>query len=351
MTGGLDAQATTLGGANGGVMTGTGAAAEGTAPDSDAAPILSVQDLHVTFPVPGGLFAPRRAVHAVSGVDLAVQPGQCLSLVGESGCGKSTTALAIMGLQPPTAGRIAVEGRPVHGPGAPDRLARARLAQIVFQDPFATLNPRETIGRALSQPLALHGLGDRAERRERVAEALSRVGLSPDHAARYPHEFSGGQRQRIGIARALILGPRLLVLDEPVSALDVSIRAQIINLLLDLQQNLGLSYLMISHDLGVVEHVSDRVAVMFAGQIVEEGGWREVFTAPAHPYTRRLIETIPNPERITGGAGAVLPPPMPPPAGTQFWPPTDRRPDISRPPEPSELVAVGGDHRVRVRLA
>ena len=316
-----------------------------------SAPILAVDDLHVTFTASGGLLAPPRKVHAVSGLSLAVESGQCLSLVGESGCGKSTTALAIMGLQPPTAGAIAIEGRPVHGPGAPDRLARARLAQIVFQDPFATLNPRETIGRALSQPLALHGIGDRAERRARVAEALSQVGLEPGHAGRYPHEFSGGQRQRIGIARALILGPRLLVLDEPVSALDVSIRAQIINLLMDLQQALGLSYLMISHDLGVVEHVSDRVAVMFAGQIVEEGDWRAVFTTPAHPYTRRLIETIPNPERLTGGPGVRLGAPVAPPAGTAFWPPTDRRPDVSRPPEASELVPIGEDHRVRVRAA
>ncbi len=316
---------------------------------AQAAPILSVQDLHVRFPVSGGLFAPRRVVHAVSGVDLSIEPGQCLSLVGESGCGKSTTALAIMGLQELSAGAVTVEGRPVHGPGAPSRRERARLAQIVFQDPFATLNPRETVRRALTQPLALHGIGDRAERQARVAEALRQVGLEPGHADRYPHEFSGGQRQRIGIARALILGPRFLVLDEPVSALDVSIRAQIINLLMDLQADLGLSYLMISHDLGVVEHVSDRVAVMFAGQIVEEGDWRAMFTEPAHPYTRRLIETIPNPARLTGGAVTRLPPPPEPPQGTRFWPPIDRRPDIGRPPAPSDLVSVGPDHRVRVQ--
>ena len=320
-----------------------------TLPSPASEPILSVKDLHVRFPVAGGLLRQRRIVHAVNGVDLAVQPGQCVSLVGESGCGKSTTALAIMGLQAPSSGAIIVEGRPVYGPGAPDRLARARLAQIVFQDPFSTLNPRETIGRALSQPLMLHGVKDRCERVDRVATALRQVGLLPEHATRYPHEFSGGQRQRIGIARALILGPRLIVLDEPVSALDVSIRAQIINLLMDLQQDLGLSYLMISHDLGVVEHVSDRVAVMFAGQIVEEGGWREVFTTPAHPYTRRLIETIPNPAHLTGGALEHLPPAPKPPHGTAYWPPIDRRPEISRPPEPSSLVSLGGDHRVRVR--
>lgn len=319
-------------------------------PEPAGEPILAVDDLHVRFPVPRGFLGQKRTIHAVSGVDLAVQPGQCLSLVGESGCGKSTTALAIMGLQPPSSGAITVEGRPVYGPGAPDRLARAQLAQIVFQDPFSTLNPRETVGRALSQPLMLHGVRNRAERAERVAAALQQVGLLPEHATRYPHEFSGGQRQRIGIARALILGPRLIVLDEPVSALDVSIRAQIINLLMDLQQNLGLSYLMISHDLGVVEHVSDRVAVMFAGQIVEEGGWREVFTAPAHPYTRRLIETIPNPARLTGDALEILPPAPEPPPGSSFWPPVDQRPEIGRPPEPSSLVSIGDDHRVRVRL-
>lgn len=320
-------------------------------PSPASEPILSIKDLHVRFPVSGGLLRQRRTIHAVNGVDLTVQPGQCVSLVGESGCGKSTTALAIMGLQAPSSGAIIVEGRPVYGLGAPDRLARARLAQIVFQDPFSTLNPRETIGRALSQPLMLHGVKDRAERADRVATALRQVGLLPEHATRYPHEFSGGQRQRIGIARALILGPRLIVLDEPVSALDVSIRAQIINLLMDLQQNLGLSYLMISHDLGVVEHVSDRVAVMFAGQIVEEGGWREVFTTPAHPYTRRLIETIPNPARLTGGAQDILPPAPEPPSGTRFWPPIGQRPEIGRPPEPSTLVGIGDDHRVRVRVS
>lgn len=321
-----------------------------TVAPSPSEPILSIEDLHVRFPVAGGLLRQRRTIHAVNGVDLAVQSGQCVSLVGESGCGKSTTALAIMGLQAPSSGVITVEGRPVYGPGAPDRLARARLAQIVFQDPFSTLNPRETIGRALSQPLMLHGVKDRTERADRVATALRQVGLLPEHAARYPHEFSGGQRQRIGIARALILGPRLIVLDEPVSALDVSIRAQIINLLMDLQQNLGLSYLMISHDLGVVEHVSDRVAVMFAGQIVEEGGWREVFTTPTHPYTRRLIETIPNPASLAGGTQDILPPAPEPPAGTRFWPPIGQRPEISRPAAPSALVGIGDDHRVRVQL-
>lgn len=315
------------------------------------APILTVDNLHVQFPQAGGLFGKRQVVHAVNGVSLTINQGECLSLVGESGCGKSTTALSIMGLQAPTAGTIMVEGKPIHGTGAPDRMARARMVQMVFQDPFATLNPRQTVRRALDEPLRLHGVSSRSERADRVADTLRKVGLLPEHAARYPHEFSGGQRQRIGIARALILGPRLLVLDEPVSALDVSIRAQIINLLMDLQQDLGLSYLMISHDLAVVEHVSDRVAVMYAGQIVEEGGWRDIFTHPAHPYTRRLIETIPNPDHAMTGKETFLPPAIPAPDGRRWYPPIDIRPDVNAPPSPSDLTRLSPDHAARTVAA
>ena len=233
-----------------------------------------------------------KTLKAVDGVSLDVKPGECLGLVGESGCGKSTLALAIMGLVPPTHGGIALDGQAISGR---DRMATARTVQMVFQDPYASLNPRQTVRRTLADPLRLHGVTDRSEVDQRVADMMAKVGLRPDHADRYPHEFSGGQRQRIGIARALILRPKLVICDEPVSALDVSIRAQIINLLLDLKEEMGLSYIMISHDLGVVEHVSDRVAVMYLGRIVEQGGWQEIFEDPRHPYTRALIAAIPDP--------------------------------------------------------
>ena len=221
-----------------------------------------------------------------------MRPGECLGLVGESGCGKSTLALAIMGLLRPTRGRITLDGQAL---SARDRLETARTVQMVFQDPYASLNPRQTVRRTLADPLRLHGVTDKTEVEHRVMDMLAKVGLRPEHADRYPHEFSGGQRQRIGIARALILQPKLVICDEPVSALDVSIRAQIINLLLELKDEMGLAYIMISHDLGVVEHVSDRVAVMYLGRIVEQGGWQEIFENPRHPYTRALIAAIPDP--------------------------------------------------------
>jgi peptide/nickel transport system ATP-binding protein len=282
---------------------------------------------------------------------LDLHEGQCLSIVGESGCGKSTTALAVMGLQPPTAGNIRFQGKSLIGPTAPDRLVRARIAQMVFQDPYASLNPRQTVQATLAGPLRLHGTRTEAEISHRVAEMLRLVGLLPEHAGRYPHEFSGGQRQRIGIARALILDPRIVVLDEPVSALDVSIRAQIINLLLDLQEKLSLSYIMISHDLGVVEHMSDRVAVMYYGQIVEIGDWRSIFSRPSHPYTRKLISTIPDPDTILRKGAAPTLPGITPPEGWRFYPEDVGTPNVYAEPLPSELVQIGPDHRIRCRPA
>src|SRR5688572_14809703 len=236
--------------------------------------LLELDDLAVHFKVGSALKGGIKTLKAVDGVDLTVAPGECLGLVGESGCGKSTLALAIMGLVPPTSGTVRLSGKPAGGKGGLDRKALARTVQMVFQYPYASLNPRQTVRETLAAPLRLHGIGNRGEVQDRVAAMLAKVGLRPEHAGRYPHEFSGGQRQRIGIARALVLEPRLVICDEPVSALDVSIRAQIINLLLDLKDQLGLSYIMISHDLGVVEHVSDRVAVMYLGRIVESGGWQ-----------------------------------------------------------------------------
>jgi peptide/nickel transport system ATP-binding protein len=320
----------------------------------DTKPILQVEDLAVHFPLGGSLFGgKRRTVYAVDGVDIELRRGECLGLVGESGCGKSTLALSILGLQAPTRGRVLLDGIDIAAPGV-DRRARARIVQIVFQDPYSSLNPRQTVRRTLEAPLRLHGVSDKAEVEERVAEILRRVGLRPEQATRYPHEFSGGQRQRIGIARALILNPKVVVLDEPVSALDVSIRAQIINLLLDLKETLDLSYIMISHDLGVVEHMSDRVAVMYLGKIVETGDWETIFAQPRHPYTRALISAIPNPFGDTPGVqiSGEMPNPLEPPPGCRFNP---RCPEVrdscSVPPTPL-LTEVEPGHGVRcVRAA
>lgn len=312
------------------------------------APLLEIRDLSVHFTLPRQTpFGPKRILRAVQGVNLTLNQGECLSIVGESGCGKSTTALTVMGLQEPTSGQVLYQGKPLAGPGAPGRKERARIAQMVFQDPYASLNPRQTIGGTLASQLALHGIARGSEARDRVADMLTRVGLQPDHAGRFPHEFSGGQRQRIGIARALMLDPQILVLDEPVSALDVSIQAQIINLLMDLQDSMGLSYIMISHDLSVVEHVSDRVAVMYFGRVVEEGGWQSVFQRPTHPYTRRLISSVPDAEAILTGARTV-PDPAQVPEGRRFSPDISARPDPSDMPEPSSLTEIGPDHRVRL---
>ncbi|QYX56902.1 ATP-binding cassette domain-containing protein [Roseovarius sp. SCSIO 43702] len=321
--------------------------------DMTAEPILDIRDLHVHFPI-GAQFLARnkRTLHAVSGVNLSLAKGECLSIVGESGCGKSTTALAVMGLQEPTSGDILFEGRSIVGENAPNRMERARIAQMVFQDPYASLNPRQTVRRSLAAPLRLHGVTSKSELDDRVEDILRKVDLKPEHAARFPHEFSGGQRQRIGIARALILDPQILMLDEPVSALDVSVRAQIINLLLDLQEDLSLSFVMISHDLGVVEHMSDRVAVMYFGQIVELGPWNAIFANPTHPYTRKLISTIPDPDTVLHpDRVAVAKSDVAPPDGYRFHPETVGRPDVYAKPEPSELIEIGPGHFVRCQPA
>ena len=308
--------------------------------------LLSLDDLAVHFTVGSALAGGIKTLKAVEGISLDVKPGECLGLVGESGCGKSTLALAIMGLIPPTHGHIALDGRDL---AQRERLETARTVQMVFQDPYASLNPRQTVRRTLADPLRIHGVTNKTEVENRVADIMARVGLRPEHADRYPHEFSGGQRQRIGIARALILKPKLVICDEPVSALDVSIRAQIINLLLELKDELGLAYIMISHDLGVVEHVSDRVAVMYLGRIVEQGGWQEIFENPRHPYTRALIAAIPDPfHRAAVSARAKakgeIPSALNPPPGCHFHTRCPLKADICVAQDPP-LEAVADGHR------
>ncbi|MEA1674642.1 oligopeptide/dipeptide ABC transporter ATP-binding protein [Nitrospirillum sp. BR 11163] len=235
------------------------------------------------------------AVQALAGIDLAVRRAEVVGLVGESGCGKSTLGKAAVQLLPLDAGRVTLDGQDLAAPlPRQDRLARRARIQMVFQDPMASLNPRATVGRTLEQPLAVHGRGTAAERREAVAAMLARVGLRPDMAQRYPDHFSGGQRQRIGIARALMLRPDLVICDEAVSALDVSVRAQVLNLLMDLRAEMGAAYLFISHDLSVVRHIADRVAVMYLGRIVETGTRDELWREPLHPYTRALIAAVPS---------------------------------------------------------
>jgi peptide/nickel transport system ATP-binding protein len=312
--------------------------------------LLNVANLSVQFHVGGRILGGSRLLRAVSGVDLTVRPGECLGLVGESGCGKSTVALAILGLVPTTGGAITVDGMTIDETASIDRRRLARSVQMVFQDPYASLNPRQTVRRTLADPLRLHGVGNRGEIEDRVADMLRRVGLTADHADRYPHEFSGGQRQRIGIARALILRPKLVICDEPVSALDVSIRAQIINLLLELKESLGLSYLMISHDLGVVEHMSDRVAVMYLGKIVETGDWRSIFERPSHPYTRGLIAAIPDPFAPASAAAdkvkGEIPSPFAPPSGCAFHPRCPIVVDQCRAEPGPELAEIADGHAV-----
>jgi oligopeptide transport system ATP-binding protein len=286
--------------------------------------LLEVENLSKHFPVKRGLVLARTVgnVRAVDGVSFALEKGETLALVGESGCGKSTTARLVLRLIEPTTGTIRFEGTDITRlTGAPLRRMRRRM-QIVFQDPFASLNPRMTVSDILEEPLIVHAIGDRGARKARVSELLGLVGLAAYHAQRYPHEFSGGQRQRIGIARALAVEPALVVCDEPVSALDVSIQAQVINLLKDLQGRLGLSYLFIAHDLAVVKHTANRIAVMYLGKIVEVASKQRLFENPRHPYTRTLLSAIPRPDphRLGGRQlpGGDVPSPMDPPPGCHF---------------------------------
>jgi oligopeptide transport system ATP-binding protein len=286
--------------------------------------LLRVQHLKKYFPIRGGLFSREVArVHAVDDVSFDIQPGETLGLVGESGCGKSTTGRTILRLVEPTAGEVWFQERNVT---ALDKRALRQIRkemQIIFQDPYASLNPRMTVRSIIGEALVIHKLArGRREREERVVQLLETVGLSAEHLRRYPHEFSGGQRQRIGIARALAVSPKLIVADEPVSALDVSIQAQIINLLEELQQKFGLTYLFIAHDLSVVEHISTRVAVMYLGKLVEVAPAKELYTNPKHPYTEALLSAVPIPDPAMRRRRILLegdvPSPIRPPSGCRF---------------------------------
>jgi oligopeptide transport system ATP-binding protein len=286
--------------------------------------LLQVRDLRKYFDIKRGVFWGEKAkVHAVDGVSFDLQRGETLGLVGESGCGKSTTGRLILRLIEPTAGSIVFEGTDILTTGKREMRALRQKMQIIFQDPYSSLNPRMTVEQIVGEGIVIHKLcKTRAERRARVADLLQKVGLSPEQMNRYPHEFSGGQRQRVGIARALAVNPKLIIADEPISALDVSIQAQVINLLEDLQEQFNLTYLFIAHDLRVVEHISDRVAVMYLGQIVELADSVELYANPLHPYTQALLSAIPVPDPTTKRHRIILegdpPSPIHPPRGCRF---------------------------------
>jgi oligopeptide/dipeptide ABC transporter ATP-binding protein len=318
------------------------------APDENV--LLRVDHLKKYFPIKRGIFFKREIgrVHAVDDVSIEIKAGETLGLVGESGCGKSTLGRCIIRLLDLTSGSVTFDGRDI------SRLSRRALRpirgelQMVFQDPYASLNPRKRVGTIIGDPLRIHGSKNRKQIRDRVRELLDLVGLSPEHINRYPHEFSGGQRQRIGVARALALHPKLIIADEPVSALDVSIRAQVINLLDDLQDELGLTYIFIAHDLGVVRHVSDRIAVMYLGKIVEISPAEELYKKPVHPYTEALLSAVPIPDpNISAQREQVVlegdvPSPISPPSGCRFHPRCKYATDVCAQIEPELKVHNAG---------
>ena len=313
--------------------------------------LLVADDVYKYFPIKKGVLFQREIarVHAVDGVSFDVRHGETLGLVGESGCGKSTLGRCLIRLHTLTGGTITFDGHDISRLSRRDMRPLRRQMQMVFQDPYASLNPRKRVGTIISDPMRIAGEGDRRGRKLRVQELLARVGLNPEHYNRYPHEFSGGQRQRIGVARALALNPKLIVADEPVSALDVSIQAQVVNLLDDLQDELGLTYVFIAHDLSVVRHVSDRIAVMYLGKLVEVSPAEELYQRPVHPYTEALLSAvpIPDPEVVERRERIVLvgdvPSPISPPTGCRFHPRCRYATEICRTDEPP-LVEHGRGH-------
>ena len=310
---------------------------------SGGPPILECSRVSRVFRIGGGAFRRARALRAVDDVSFALGRGEVLAVVGESGCGKTTLSRMLLGLLPPSEGVIRLAGRPVGEAGRREAAARV---QPVFQDPYSSLNPRKTTGQIIGLPLDVHRTGTAAERRRRVAELMGLVGLPPRLVHAYPGQLSGGQRQRVAIARALAIRPDVVVLDEPTSALDVSVQAQILNLLLDLRRTLGLAYVFISHDLAVVEHVADRVAVMYLGRLVELGETERIFRAPRHPYTAALLDSILTPEPglglPRGLPGGEFPDPLDPPPGCSFHPRCPRAMDACRTVRPETLPRPGG---------
>jgi len=321
--------------------------------------LLRVENLKMHFPIRGGVLRRKvGAVYAVDDISFAVKSGQTLGLVGESGCGKTTAGRCILRLLKPTDGKVVFQGQDLLTAGGSVMRKSRRQLQMIFQDPFESLNARHTVGDILAEPFVIHGMGDGRKRRKAVSELLERVGLADDARNRFPHEFSGGQRQRIGIARSIALKPKLVVCDEPVSALDVSIQSQILNLLLELQREMGLSYLFIAHDLAVIKHVSDRIAVMYLGRIVEYAAAETLYQRPLHPYTRALIAAIPDPDPDKRDEPQPVlqgdvPSPIHPPAGCHFHP----RCPYARPrckTEPPTLIPYpnsGSDHMAACHYA
>lgn len=316
--------------------------------ESDSMELIRLENVSKLFPIQRSVFSQRRVyLHALDAVNIAIRKGETLGLVGESGCGKTTLGRIVVVLEKPSTGRVLLEGIDLSYLEPYKMRQTRRKMQMIFQDPYSALNPRHTVRSIIMEPLIIHKVGTRAERIERVQQLMDEVGLRPEYEDRYPHEFSGGQRQRIGIARALALQPDLIVADEPVSALDVSIRSQVLNLLEELQAKYNLTYLFISHDLSVVEHISDRVAVMYLGKICELGANHDIYTNPLHPYTEALLSAVPVPDPSVTKHRIILegdvPSPVSPPAGCRFHPRCPIRISICEMEEPS-LVRVSNEH-------